>query len=209
LSLAIAKIGGSLLGSTNLDAWLAAVLQWNGSIVIVPGGGAFAEAVREAQRAIGFGDETAHHLALLAMDQVGVLLASRREELTVAADRGAMCDLVRSKKPMVWLPSRMALATRDIIASWDMTSDSLAAWLAWTLDATHLLLVKSRDVAGPITLHGLADAGIVDPLFPTYAQVGTAEVDIAGPAALAGASDLIRVGRMPGVAVRADVSVRS
>ena len=49
--------------------------------------------------------------------------------------------------------------------NWDVTSDSLAAWLAARLGA-RLLLVKRMRPAPGATLHGLALAGLVDRAFP-------------------------------------------
>jgi aspartokinase-like uncharacterized kinase len=200
-NLTIVKIGGSLLGSPDLDAWLSVILQSGASVVIVPGGGPFADTVREAQRTIGFDDRTAHHMALLAMDQVAVLLASRSGNAVLATSRAEIDDALTHGRVPVWLPSAMAVSAADLPASWDVTSDSLAAWLAGALAAPRLLLVKSCDVAGPITAQGLADAGIVDSQFPDYAQKAAAEIHIAGPAALAGAGDMVRWDVMPGSAV--------
>jgi dihydroneopterin aldolase len=185
----IVKLGGSLLGSADLDAWLSTFLDWGAPAVIVPGGGAF-------------DDATAHHMALLAMEQVAVLLASRFCELALAASLDELVDARARGRTSVWLPSAMVLAAPDVPASWEVTSDSLAAWLAEALGATRLLIVKSRDVAGPVTSHILAEAGIVDPLFPCFAAKTAAEVFVAGPADLEGAGEVLRGGGMPGAPVR-------
>lgn len=198
----IVKLGGSLLGSADLDAWLSTFLDWGAPAVIVPGGGAFADRVRDAQRTFGFDDATAHHMALLAMEQVAVLLASRFCELALAASLDELVDARARGRTSVWLPSAMVLAAPDVPASWEVTSDSLAAWLAEALGATRLLIVKSRDVAGPVTSHILAEAGIVDPLFPCFAAKTAAEVFVAGPADLEGAGEVLRGGGMPGAPVR-------
>lgn len=244
MTLTIVKLGGSLLGSVEIDAWLAEILAWGGPAVIVPGGGSFAEHVRQQQAALGFDDTTAHRLALLAMDQVAVLLASRwnglkrhlpakwtpvrvaqtrqNKDIEVVSDSsGSETALVLAATPAevtgavargriaVWLPAAMVLADSDIPRSWDVTSDSLAAWLAGRLGAERLLLVKSRDVDAPVTAHDLAGAGIVDPLFPLYAQKCGATIFVAGPASLANASDVLQRGGMPGVAVSLDPTSRS
>lgn len=197
MSITIVKLGGSLLGQPDLDAWLSAMRSSNAPVVIVPGGGPFADTVREAQRTIGFDDRAAHRMALLAMDQVAILLASRSGDFSLAATRAEMTDALTQGRIPVWLPSAMVLAAPDVPASWDVTSDSLAAWLATALGATRLLLVKSRDVAGPVTARGLADAGIVDPLFPDFAWRSTAAIHVAGPAALTRAGELLRAGGCP------------
>ena len=43
-------------------------------MLVVPGGGPFADAVRAVDEQVGLDDATAHALALRAMDQLGVLL---------------------------------------------------------------------------------------------------------------------------------------
>ncbi len=91
----------------------------------------------------------------------------------------------------------MALAA-DLPQSWDLTSDSLAAWLAGKLRAEKLLLIKSVDCPVAQAAKELAEAGIVDPLFPHYAAESGAAVAIAGPAALANADALLAQGKLPG-----------
>jgi aspartokinase-like uncharacterized kinase len=154
-----------------------------------------------AQKTIGFDDRVAHHMALLAMDQVAVLLASRASQLSLAASRAEIDAATARGMVPVWLPSAMGLAASDVPESWDMTSDSLAAWLAEALSAARLLIVKSRDVEPPPMARDLADRGFVDPLFPRFAQQSRALVHVAGPAALARAHEAMRAGELPGVAL--------
>jgi len=81
----VVKLGGSLLGSPELPRWLDTLVQVSdGKVVIVPGGGIFADAVREAQKLAHVSDATAHHLALCAMDQFGLLLAGMNPSLVLA-----------------------------------------------------------------------------------------------------------------------------
>ncbi len=199
MNLTIVKLGGSLLGSPDLDVWIDVIGGCSAPVVIVPGGGSFADHVRAEQARLGFDDKTAHHMALLAMDQVAVLLASRSSRLALAGSRMEIEAAIGRGVVAVWLPSAMGRAASDVPESWDATSDSLAAWLAGALGATRLLLVKSCDVVGPVEARNLADAGIVDPLFPLFVQRSRAEIFVAGPAALAGANDLASSGSLPGV----------
>lgn len=166
--LRVVKLGGSLAGGTELTGWLAALAAGGGNVVLVPGGGAFADGVRTMQRRWAFDDETAHHLALLAMEQYGLMLAGLQPALRPAASRSAIRQVLAAGAVAVWLPVRMALGRPDIPASWDMTSDSLAAWLAAALGADELVLVKSVAVAPGSTAEELARRGVVDPLFPRF-----------------------------------------
>ena len=73
----VVKIGGSLLGSPRLKGLVKVVTTARSArIVVVPGGGLFADAVRQAQALAGFDDRLAHRLALDAMDHLGEILAA-------------------------------------------------------------------------------------------------------------------------------------
>ena len=154
--------------ATNITAALtfAIILRIAGSIVLVPGGGAFADLVRDAQPRIGFDDDAAHRMALLAMEQYGCALASMNMQFTLAESQAEIARTLAERRVPVWLPSRMVLAAREIPWSWDVTSDSLAAWLAGELRASRLVLVKHG--AACMDAEELAARGIVDPAFPQF-----------------------------------------
>ena len=65
----------------------------------------------------------------------------------------------------------MVLAS-DIRASWEATSDSLAAWLAGQIGAERLVLAKSCAVPVAISssAQALSAAGIVDAGFPEFVE---------------------------------------
>lgn len=168
----VVKLGGSLAGSLQLSAWLEAIAAGGGRLVLVPGGGPFADQVREMQQRWGFDDRTAHRLALLAMEQYGLMLAGLRAGLVPADSRTAIRRVLRASNVPVWLPTRMTLDRPEIPESWDVTSDSLAAWLAREIGAAGLLLVKSVDVADGSRVADLAAAGVVDPQLPIFLARG-------------------------------------
>ena len=166
--LTVIKLGGSHAFAPHLKDWIEAVTAQTGRIVVVPGGGPFADAVRDAQARMGFDDGAAHHMALLAMEQYGCALASGRSEFVPAGSRAAIGRALASKQVPVWQPTRMVLEA-DIPASWEVTSDSLAAWLAAQLDARRLLLVKHVDAGAPaVRVQDLVARGVVDPAFPRF-----------------------------------------
>ncbi|MGB8337824.1 MAG: aspartate kinase [Burkholderiales bacterium] len=177
----VIKLGGSLFGNPLLNDWLSAIGEHGkGRAVVVPGGGLFADAVRLAQKKTGFDDVTAHRLALLAMDQSAVMLAGLNQQLIPAKNRNEIDALLNAKQIPIWLPSEMAMDCADIPASWNMTSDSLAAWLAEKISATNLLLVKSCPVPnGELNLEELARQRVVDPLLPQFAACGSFKTEMA------------------------------
>jgi len=126
----VIKLGGSFAFSADLGNWIAAIAGCGGSAVIVPGGGPFADAVRAAQVQMGFDDRTAHRMALLAMEQYGCAIKSLHEALSLAGSLDSIRRGLAGHQVPVWLPTQMALSATDIPPSWDVTSDSLAAWLA-------------------------------------------------------------------------------
>jgi aspartokinase-like uncharacterized kinase len=64
----------------------------------------------------------------------------------------------------------MTIGNPEIAESWDVTSDSLAAWLARRLDADKLILVKSCPVPeGEPSPEELRRLEIVDAAFPEFA----------------------------------------
>jgi dihydroneopterin aldolase len=197
----VVKLGGSHAGSAHLDAWLDALAACGGRAVIVPGGGAFADAVRAAQVSMGFDDAIAHHMALLAMEQFGLALTSKRPGLRIAASRDAIAATLRKGKVPVWAPAKMALRAKQIPATWDVTSDSLAAWLAGRIGATRLLLVKHGAPSTPVSAAELAAHGVADPAFPRFLAASGAPGFIAGPEAYAAAASAIRGGGAPGARI--------
>src|SRR5271165_1401385 len=138
--LTVVKLGGSYAFSAALGDWLEILACNAGRVVLVPGGGPFADAVRQAQPKMGFDDAAAHHMALLAMEQYGRTLVSLNGTLALASSAVAIRRLISAQKIPVWAPTRMVLGSIDIPRSWDVTSDSLAAWLARRLRAQRLLL---------------------------------------------------------------------
>jgi len=145
--LTVVQVGGGLGRGAGDDALraLCTVLGELGerhALLVVPGGGRFADAVREADRRFGLAARTSHHMAILGMEQFGWLLSD-------LIPRAAQCaDLARASKlaagqAAVLLPAGLPLDA--LPASWQVTSDSIAAWVAGQVGAGRLVLVKEVD----------------------------------------------------------------
>jgi len=166
----VVKLGGSLAETPHLPRWLDALSQTG--VIIVPGGGPFADAVRTAQARWRFDEATAHHMAILGMRQYGRMLAGLCPKLLMATTEEELAS--RPGVAKIWLPLPELLDEANIPASWGVTSDSLAAWVAGRLQAANLLLVKSVDLSALGTTPFLSRVDLVsrgwaDPLFPAYA----------------------------------------
>ena len=78
-------------------------------------------------------------------------------------------EALRNGRIALWMPYEMVVADPTIPESWDVTSDSLAAWLAKQMNASALLLVKSVKIDGPQPgIEDLMRRGWVDPAFATF-----------------------------------------
>jgi aspartokinase-like uncharacterized kinase len=145
--LTVVKVGGGLGGGAGDDA-LKALCDALGELgerhplLVVPGGAGFADAVRDADRRFGLPAATSHRMAILGMEQFGWLLS----ELIPRAVRCAGLARVRELaggRAAVLLPAGLPLDA--LPASWQVTSDSIAAWVADRLGARRLVLVKQVD----------------------------------------------------------------
>jgi dihydroneopterin aldolase len=195
----VVKLGGSHAFAESLQAWLSAVEAGAGRTVLVTGGGPFADAVRQAQRRMGFDDDAADEMALLAMEQYAIAVAALGRLLAVVDSLSGIRSALRDGLVPVWAPRRMVRRADDVPASWDVTSDSLAAWLAGRVGARHLLLVKRVDAgAEPIGAESLAASGIVDAAFPRFLAASSAEGFLVGPGEEADLSEALRAGRPVG-----------
>jgi aspartokinase-like uncharacterized kinase len=199
--LVIVKLGGSHATGPHLKDWLTAIAAEAGSIAIVPGGGPFADAVRTAQVSMGFDDPAAHTMAMMAMAQFGCALQSLNPALRPAASRSAILRALKDGKVPVWSPEPMARAA-GLPETWELTSDSLAAWLTRALGAGCLLLVKhGRFETETIEAHDLVARGVVDPLFPRYLKESGARAWLASPTDSARLADGLRGGVFPEIVV--------
>ncbi|MGD7034560.1 uridylate kinase [Methylotuvimicrobium buryatense] len=169
--LRVIKFGGSLECSGTLKSCMdKAAAFYREGCVWVPGGGDFAEQVRQAQQRWHFDDITAHAMALLAMRQMALLMHSMHRDCVLA---GSIADTVRQLdlgKSVIWSPDVNELNQAGVPASWEVTSDSLAAWLAVRLGADELILIKSAEIPQAADVNKLAELGIVDRAFPVVTE---------------------------------------
>ena len=110
------------------------------------------------------------------MDQFGLLLAGLNTELVTASSELELAERGWQHRGIIWLPSKMVLADASIPKSWEVTSDSLSAWLANKLGAEQLILVKSQRLmpnqkTTPTVLQDLIDDELIDSQFVNFSSV--------------------------------------
>jgi 5-(aminomethyl)-3-furanmethanol phosphate kinase len=137
----VVKIGGGLLRDEGLDGLRrgcaeAIELARGRPVLVVPGGGPFADAVRAVDAQVRLADDVAHALALRAMDQLGALLAPLLPGAEVL-DR-----LVAPARLGLLVAAPAFDARAGVPQSWDVTSDSLAVLAAGAIKAHEAILLK-------------------------------------------------------------------
>jgi aspartokinase-like uncharacterized kinase len=178
----VVKVGGSLAETGRLKLVVPILAASKRPLVIVPGGGAFANKVRDLQNAIRFDDASAHRLAMLGMHQMAEIYFTMHDRLAPADSLDGIARVIATGLVPVWLPLQMCQNDKDLPADWTITSDGLAARLAERMGGAPLVLLKSVHVAGNETAADLAREGVIDEAFPAISARAKLSWRILGPA---------------------------
>jgi aspartokinase-like uncharacterized kinase len=174
-SLAMVKVGGSLLELPGLGSKLAG---WLGDFgrrraVLLAGGGTVADCVRRADRIHRLDSRAAHHLAIEAMALNSRLLVQLVPGAGLAASLEECRRMLHGGQTPIVDPvaalARIGPAAEGP-ASWEVTSDSIAAQLAVAWGFAEVVLLKSQPPPAA-TWGELACLGYVDAWFPRLAQL--------------------------------------
>jgi aspartokinase-like uncharacterized kinase len=180
----VVKVGGSLYDLPDLGprlrAWLSTLPEKE--VVLVPGGGALADGVRDLDRQHRLGEEASHWLALRALSVQAHFLAALLPN-AVVVDTLAGCRAV-------WQADKVAVLdghafARDDEASerrlphrWSATSDSLAARVAEVAGAARLVLLKSVNAPPGVNWSEAGRRGLVDDCFAGIVRRARLEVSV-------------------------------
>jgi aspartokinase-like uncharacterized kinase len=174
--LIVIKIGGSLLTLPDLAARLEPLLNRRPDIrpVFVAGGGAAADAVRLWDAACSLGETISHELAMESLNVTAKLLAHLLPygSLIESRRQAEACWELR-QHPILRLQDWMRepeAKSDELPQTWDVTSDSLAAWLAARWRADELWLLKSADLPAEISVEEASRQELVDRFFPQIAE---------------------------------------
>ena len=178
----VIKVGGSLLADRGgLAAALRTIVRMaqERRVLIVPGGGPFADAVREVDRRLGLSDDAAHWLAVAAMDQYAHVLMEFMQSGVLITHPRDLAALDRGRVPVL-APSQWLRESDPLPHSWDVTSDSIAAWVAGEVGARQLMLIKPAGATGALVDAYFARAlpASVTPLIVTAERLDQIEADV-------------------------------
>ncbi|TES94907.1 MAG: hypothetical protein E3J90_10960 [Promethearchaeota archaeon] len=146
---AIFKIGGKILeNSNNIESVISQLTQLYKEgifqkIIIIPGGGSYANFVRKLDEELQFGDDLAHWMAVYSMNYNGMILNRKYpaletiEKLTTFQDAKQMF--------CIFLPYSFLRKDDTLPHNWDVTSDSIALYVANKLKLSQCFLIKNID----------------------------------------------------------------
>ena len=148
----IVKLGGSLLTKgRELVHCLSDYAEENAlSFVIVPGGGPFGEPIKKLSEQGAISDDTAHWMAVLAMHQYGLFLADGELGIPVVE---SVEELRNAGHICIVLPYKILRADDCLPHTWDVTSDTIAAFIA--RESGEKSFIKVTDVDGILAENGL------------------------------------------------------
>ena len=181
--LVVIKIGGSLYDlpglATLLPRWLAGLETRQ--VLLIPGGGKTADAVRNWDQLHGLGEERSHWLAIQALSLnarflAAILHGARLVDNLEACESAWHDGCIPILDPAAMLDADEGAPDR-LPHSWNVSSDSIAARIAILTGAVRLILLKSADTDVRQTWGENAAVGLVDPLFPILVE-GRLDVEV-------------------------------
>ena len=143
----VIKIGGSLGRGKKLRGLCGrlAGLGLRHKMLIVPGGGVFADTVRHFDSRYRLGKSTSHWMAILAMDQFGYLLSELIPGSEPVRSLVSARKIAEAGRIPVLIPFDLLRHADPLPHSWEVTSDSIAAWVAELARVHMLVLLKDVD----------------------------------------------------------------
>ena len=168
--LVVIKVGGGLTRTAGALEAVGRALAATGQqhrLLVVPGGGPFADAVRMFDRREPLSADAAHWMAILAMDQYAYVLVERIPGAVLVEEPGSIRAALANGGVAVLAPSRWLRAADVLPHDWSATSDSVAAFVAGALDAERLVLIKP---VGPGD--GASGVNLVDGCFASVLPAG-------------------------------------
>ena len=142
------KIGGSLAEEPDRLRALCLELSEMAKthrITAVPGGGRFADVVRELDERFHLQDTVSHNMAILAMDQYGIFLSSITPGARTTSTLDGATQYSEAKHLPIPLPSKLMSLADPLPHSWEVTSDSITGYIAGELRSEKLVLVTDVD----------------------------------------------------------------
>ena len=146
---AVFKIGGKILENSNhikstisqlVHLYDEKILQ---KIIVIPGGGSFANFVRSLDEVLQIGDDLAHWIAIYSMNYNGIILNRKYPNLETIEKLKRFQDA--KQMFCIFLPYRFLREDDTLPHNWGVTSDSIALYVANKLKLSQCFLIKNVD----------------------------------------------------------------
>ncbi len=137
----VVKLGGSLFHEDAVKFCKSLVGK---NVLIICGGGEFANKIREYDAEIGFSDSASHKTAILCMDILGMLVVDKVDGAEAVYSLEDAKKVLNDGKLPILLPSKLFEYLDPLEHSWNVTSDSIAVYISWLLK-TKILIVTNVD----------------------------------------------------------------
>ena len=139
----VVKIGGSLFPNYAID--LAKKLENTNSLIVL-GGGEFANLIRKYDSEINFSQETNHWTAIDCMDIIAKLVNDKVESTKLAYSIDEAIAISDEGFTPIFVVSKFLREDDPFECSWDVTSDSIAAYISHLLNANLLIVTNVNGI---------------------------------------------------------------
>ncbi len=168
----VVKVGGSLIN--HAESVMSVLKEYE--VLIVPGGGIFADTVRDVHSRYHISQKAAHIMAIAAMDQYGHLLADIAKLPTLdSLNSNTHTPASTPAVPVVFLPYKYLLKNDPFKPSWDITSDTISCHIAKESRAEKFVIltdvkgiIKNGKLLKEIDAKEINDRTCVDRELPGY-----------------------------------------
>ena len=139
----VVKIGGSLFPNYAIE--LAKRLKGTGSLIVL-GGGEFANLIRKYDEEINFSEDANHWTAIDCMDIIAKLVNDKVESTKLAYTIDEANKVSDDGFTPIFVVSDFLKSEDPFECSWDVTSDSIAAYVAHLLNANLLIVTNVNGI---------------------------------------------------------------
>lgn len=139
----VVKIGGSLFPNYAID--LAKQLKGTDSLIVL-GGGEFANLIRKYDSEISFSQETNHWTAIDCMDIIAKLVNDKVDSTKLAYNIDEAKKISDDGFTPIFIVSEFLRSEDPFECSWDVTSDSIAAYVSHLLNANLLIVTNVNGI---------------------------------------------------------------
>lgn len=144
----VIKVGGSLTANPSKLERLCAYIgeiQEQFALVVLPGGGDFADLVRTYDGTFDLPKEITHKMAILGIDQFGLFLSSFLKKSRPTSELEDLKQMTKHDLIPIFLPATLLFQEEPLTPSWNVTSDAIAAYVASLLPTNRVIIVTDVD----------------------------------------------------------------